>query len=126
MNNIQALKKIIVADDDSAILDVIKIILEDEGYTVETTLNGAHVLEKAKKFQPQLILLDIWMSGEDGRDICRRLKENSATKQIPVIMISANRDMDKMSQECGADDCIAKPFEMSELLAKVKQYTKNS
>jgi DNA-binding response OmpR family regulator len=115
-------KKILVADDDPAILEVITYILEDEGYEVKTTADG-QTEKLAHEYLPDLILLDIWMSGMDGRNICRILKSQKSTMHIPIVMVSANRDAEKISIEVGADDFIAKPFEMEEMLIKVKQYT---
>ncbi len=115
-------KKILVADDDPAILEVIALILEFEGYEVNTTADGDN-LRQIKKELPDVILLDIWMSGVDGRDVCADLKKNPATKDIPIIMISANKDASQIAQQCGADDFIAKPFEMDELLSKVQRHS---
>lgn len=114
-------KTILVADDDPAILDSIQIILEDEGYEVLTTVNGETV-GKMFEEQPDLLLLDIWMSGQDGRDICKALKSQDTTRHIPIIMISANKDTEEMSKIAGANDFISKPFEIDELLNKVKKY----
>ncbi len=116
-------KKILVADDDTAILDVLTLMLEDAGYEVTSTVDGQTV-RKVLSELPDLILLDIWMSGTDGRDICKQLKSIKKTKHIPIIMISANKDTRKIAKEAGADDFIAKPFGMKELLAKVEKYTK--
>ncbi len=116
-------KRILIADDDPAILDVMRQILEDEGYEVKTTADG----ETVKKMQteyPDLLLLDIWMSGTDGRNICKFLKSNKATKHIPVIMISANKDTMSIAKEAKADDFLAKPFDLDELLNKVIIYIK--
>lgn len=115
-------KKILVADDDPAILDAIKIILEMEGYEVGTTVDGETVAKMFEE-QPHLLLLDIWMSGQDGRDICKALKAQDSTKHIPIIMVSASRDIKKSALEAGADDFLAKPFELVDLLNKVRQYT---
>lgn len=114
-------KKILVADDDAAIVDAIQLILEDADYKVETTLNGEDVIKMNKNY-PHLILLDIWMSGQDGRTICKYLKSRKSTKNIPIIMISANRDTSQIAKTAGADDFITKPFEIDELLTKVKKY----
>lgn len=116
-------KKIIVADDDPAIVDALEFMLVEAGYSVESTVDASRV-EKMLKPQPNLLLLDIWMSGQDGRDICKAVKSRSDTKDIPVIMISANKDTEKLSKQAGADDFIAKPFEMQELLEKVEHYMK--
>ncbi|MGI8419504.1 MAG: response regulator [Candidatus Levyibacteriota bacterium] len=112
--------KILVADDDPAIVDSIKYLLEDEGYEVETTVNGETV-GKMFEHKPDLLLLDIWMSGQDGRDICKALKSQNTTKHIPIIMISANKDTEHIAKEAGADDFLGKPFDIDALLKKVKK-----
>ena len=113
--------RIVVADDDLAILDCIQLILEDEGYKVKTTANGADVPALAKT-RPNLLLLDVWMSGQDGRKICKKLKGDKATKDLPIIIISANKDTAQIAKEAGANDFIEKPFEIDDLLAKVKKH----
>ncbi len=115
-------KKIMIADDDPGIVDAVEMLLEFEGYEVTSTVDGTTVLEMKQEL-PDLLLLDIWMSGEDGRDICKKLKENKLTKDIPVILISASRDVRESAIAAGADDFLAKPFEMNELLQKVEQFT---
>lgn len=114
-------KRILIADDDPAIVDALQFMLEESGYQVEATIEGEKVPEMIRK-KPDLLLLDIWMSGQDGREICKNLKSDSDTRDIPVIMISANKDTEKISKEAGADSFLAKPFEMEELLKKVKSY----
>jgi CheY-like chemotaxis protein len=76
-----------------------------------------------KKFKPDLVLLDIWMSGTDGRDICRQIKADPKLKKTPVIMISASKDVISSSKEAGADGFIAKPFEMDHLLSTVAKFS---
>lgn len=114
-------KKILAADDDPAILEILTFILEDDGYEVKTTVNG-RTEQMAQEFLPNLILLDIWMAGLDGRFICKNLKQQKLTQHIPIIMISANKDTKKIAKEAGADDFMTKPFEMDDLLAMVKKY----
>lgn len=114
-------KKILIADDDPAILDCLQIILEDAEYKVETSANG-DTIPKVKRFKPDLILLDVWMSGEDGRSICKYLKNQSATKNIPIIMISATSYIEESARKAGAEDFLPKPFQMNDLLTKVEQY----
>jgi DNA-binding response OmpR family regulator len=113
-------KRILVADDDPGILDAVKLMLEEEGYIVDTTLNGRTIETLNEKF-PDLLLLDIWMSGIDGRDICKKIKSQESTRNIPIIMISANRDTETIAKEAGADDFIEKPFQMDELISKIKK-----
>lgn len=115
-------KTIMIADDDPGIVDAIEMLLEFEGYNVRSTVNGSDVLQMTDL--PDLLLLDIWMSGEDGRDICKKLKDNNLTRHMPVIMISASRDIKQSAMDAGADDFVAKPFEMDELLEKLKAQIK--
>ncbi len=115
--------KILVADDDAAIVDAIQLILEDAGYSVVTTMNGEDLIKMENNF-PNLILLDIWMSGHDGNTICEQLKNQTTTQDIPIIMISANKDTAQIAQKAGADDFITKPFDMQELLNKVAKHIK--
>ena len=114
-------KKILVVDDNPAILDVLMIMLEEVGYEVETTVDGSSLLTM-KSNLPDLLLLDIWMSGVDGGDVCKVLKSYATTQHIPVIMISANKDIKQIAHECGANDYIAKPFQMENLLTIVAKY----
>jgi len=116
-------KKIMIADDDPGIVDAIEMLLEFEGYEVTSTVDGSTVLDM-KENLPDLLLLDIWMSGEDGRDICKKLKQEPLTKNIPIIMVSASRDIKESAMEAGADDFLAKPFEMNDLLKKIEDLTK--
>lgn len=114
-------KTILIADDDEGILDATSAILEFEGYHVRSTLDGASVLQLEGTL-PDLLLLDIWMSGTDGTDVCRQLKSSDDTKHLPVIMISASRDIEQYAMDAGADDFLAKPFEMRDLLEKVRKW----
>ncbi|MEJ5961737.1 response regulator [Pedobacter immunditicola] len=107
-----------IADDDPGILDAVEAMLEFGGYEVSSTPNGATVLEMTDGF-PDLLLLDIWMSGTDGRDVCKQLKSQDLTKDMPIIMISAGTGLERSAKEAGADDFLEKPFDMEELLQKI-------
>lgn len=111
-------KTILIADDDEGIVDALTLMLEDEGYSVQVTY-GTHTLSSVKKNKPDLILLDLWMAGINGQTICTQLKSNFATKHIPVIIISANKDIESVATTCNADDYLSKPFEMNDLLSKI-------
>ena len=116
------MKTILVADDDQGIVDVMQILLEDDGYDVITTMDGKKVKAMCKR-HPDMIFLDIWMSGMDGKIICKELKSDPSTSSIPIVMFSANRDTKEIAFECGADDFILKPFEINDLLALAHKYT---
>lgn len=115
-------KRILIADDDQSILEVMQLILEDEGYEVATSVDGEDVYKMNGDF-PDVLLLDIRMSGIDGRDICKYLKSHNLKKDIPVIIISANKDTEQIARNVGADDFLTKPFEIDDLIGKVKKYT---
>lgn len=114
-------KKILVADDNQAILEVMELVLTDAGYEVILATNGKQA-KKIAETLPDLILLDIWMSGSDGRDICKSLKQAEATKHIPIIIVSAIKDTEQKAKDAGADDFLEKPFEIKDLLSKVSKY----
>ena len=113
-------KKILIADDDAAIVDATSLILEMAGYEVVFTYDGNNVVPLLSEQRPDLLLLDIWMSGSDGRDVCRDVKANNITSTLPVLMISASKDIRESALACGANDFLEKPFEMDTLLNKIK------
>jgi DNA-binding response OmpR family regulator len=115
-------KKILVVDDDPDILIAIQAMLEDEGYVVETTEKGEYAEQLQAANYPDLILLDMLLSGKDGREITRLLKNQLDTKHIPIIMLSAHPGALKETLAAGADDFLAKPFDIDTLLAKVEHY----
>jgi CheY-like chemotaxis protein len=114
------MKKIFVADDDRDILDILSMMLSSKGYKVHATINALDIFDETTEL-PDIILLDIWMSGLDGRDVFARLKETDRTKHIPVIFISANSRLAEITAEHNADGFIAKPFEMNQLFEKVQE-----
>lgn len=115
-------KRILVVDDDPGISDVVKIILQEGGYHADVLSDGIDIADKIKVLKPDLILLDIWMSGCDGRDIIKTLRNDSSTNKIPIVIMSALSNTGTIAAESGADDYLAKPFDMNNLLAKVKKY----
>jgi DNA-binding response OmpR family regulator len=117
-------KKILIIDDDADILDAIAMILDREGYTVSTVMKGDEAYQAINTFKPDLILLDVLMSGSDGRTICKNLKKEKKTRQIPIVMISAHPSAAKEYMQCGADDFLAKPFETEDLLKIIKKNLK--
>ncbi len=115
-------RKIFVAYDDPDILEIIRLILQTRGYHVETSSNADELFLCLKEDLPELILMDIWMAGADGRDICSRLKKNLLTAGIPVVFVSANSHIAAITETCHADGFIAKPFEMKILLQTVQDH----
>lgn len=116
--------KIFIADDDKGIIDSTTLILEDEGYNVVSSSSNETV-KHIKNHLPDLVLLDIWLSGTNGGDIAKDLKQDEVTKSIPLIMFSANRDIQKIAEDVKAEGYLIKPFDLPELLDTVKKYVKN-
>ena len=116
-----AAKKILIADDDLAICESMQLMLQEEGYEVDITLDGG-TLKKLQRGMFDLVILDVWMSGHDGSQICIELKANKDTATIPIILMTARREAEKIALDAGADDFIAKPFSMAELLNKVAKH----
>lgn len=115
--------KILVIEDDEAISDAVQMVLRSSGYDVKTLTEGGEETHQAVKAdKPDVIILDMLLSGEDGRIVCKKLKEDQASKQIPIIVISAHPDGRAMAASAGADDFLSKPFTINDLLAKVEKY----
>lgn len=114
-------KSILAVDDSEAILDVVKMALEMAGCEVSTSLTGA-CFQQMEHHLPDLILLDVLLSGEDGGEICQRLKSDEQTRHIPVILLSAHAGLWETAERCGANDFLAKPFRLTELREIVKKH----
>lgn len=114
--------KILIVDDNKENIDLIAYFLKPQNYTLVTAMDGLEALEKVEKERPDIILLDIMLPKMDGFQVCERLKKDPATRFIPIIMITALKELkDKIrGLEVGADDFISKPFENVELLTRVK------
>lgn len=112
-------KRILIVEDDPDILLVLSAMLEDAGYAVTATDTGDTLLDLHEGDLPDMILLDMLLSGHDGREIVTHLKARAATERIPILMLSAHPAAEAGAREAGADDFLAKPFEMDVLLAKV-------
>ncbi|HXS15397.1 MAG TPA: response regulator transcription factor [Candidatus Saccharimonadales bacterium] len=116
------MKKILIVDDDIAILDAMQIILEEEGYMVKTSIDGKQIGTDIRDFEPNLILLDIWMSGKSGLEIAEELRKDAATRLVPIIMMSALTDGKKAVRNIGVNDYLMKPFTIKEITEKVKKH----
>lgn len=115
------MKKILVVDDNRDIVWVVKTILKKYGFEVVTTLKGEEVISKTRKYHPHLILLDVFLSGIDGIEVCNALKASPETSEIPIIMFSAHANKKDLMKFCNADDFISKPFDSRELLRKINE-----
>lgn len=112
-------EKILIVEDELTLQETLAYNLKHQGYKVETANDGPSAVEKAKKIEPDLILLDIMLPGMDGFEVCRTLRKDMS---VPIIMLTARDDeIDRVvGLEVGADDYLTKPFSMRELIARVK------
>ncbi len=112
--------RIFVIDDDKDLLKVVKSLLLKKGFDVSTFSDWEVANDNIKIYEPQLILLDVFLPGIDGLEVCQKLKSNPLTRHIPILIFSAYpRVAETAIYEFGADDFIAKPFEVSDLIQKV-------
>jgi DNA-binding response OmpR family regulator len=117
-------KKILVVDDEVDLVKTIQVYLELGGYKVLASYNGDDALNQARKENPDLILLDIMLPKLDGYKVCRLLKFDEKYKHIPILMMTAKtQEKDKLiGKETGANEYITKPFDMDELMQKIRTY----
>ena len=112
--------RIYVIDDDMDLLKVVKTLLVKRGFNVYTFSDWEVANDMMKIHEPQLILLDVFLSGIDGLDVCQKLKASPFTKHIPILLFSAfPRIAESAIHDYGADDFLAKPFEVGDLIKKV-------
>lgn len=115
-------KSILVVEDEKDIADLVEYHLRQSGFKVIQADSGPSGLEQARRLRPALIVLDLMLPGMDGRDVCRSLKSDPATRNIPVVMLTAKaEEVDRIvGFELGADDYVTKPFSPRELVLRVK------
>ncbi len=114
------MNKVLVIDDDIDILSLVKMTLDINGFTVETLSRWERIDSTIDIFVPDLILLDVSLSGADGREICKKIKSQKDTQHIPVILFSANIEMEKSIENCLAQAFISKPYELNYFLQTIR------
>ena len=114
------MKRVLVIDDEVSILRVLEIILSSNNYIVEAISKWQYLPYSIQYFKPDLILLDVFLGGADGREICRQLKDSKETANIPIIIFSAQNFSDL--ENCKPDAFIAKPFDATFLLETIKNH----
>jgi DNA-binding response OmpR family regulator len=113
-------KKILIVDDNEFMVEIMTHILHNKGYEVVSLYTGDEVLSHIKTDHPDLIILDIMLPGMDGRDICKAIKLQKSTRNLPVIICSGEEHLEESMYQKGApNDILHKPFDINALLSKV-------
>ena len=117
-----AQKKILVVDDEKDIVELISYNLEQEGFAVIKAYDGQMAWERVKTAKPDLVVLDLMIPGIHGLEVCKLIRRDAATETLPIIMLTAKSDqVDKiLGLELGADDYVTKPFNVRELIARIR------
>ncbi len=123
LKNVQK-PKILVIDDEPGLRKLLKLALGEKSFEILEAADGLEGLEAVKREMPDLIILDIMLPKMDGKEVCRRLKENVLTRDIPIIMLTAREELKERVDgiKLGADDYISKPFDIIELKERVKSF----
>lgn len=114
--------RVLLVDDDEGILEALQIAIESEDYEVLTTTKGEQSIDLAKKYYPNVVVMDLLLSGKNGSELTVELKSCGETRNIPVILISAHPGAEKTATDCGADEFLAKPFSLDDLLQRIAKY----
>ncbi|HEY8690880.1 MAG TPA: response regulator [Chitinophagaceae bacterium] len=116
------MNKLLIIDDDEDISAMLFLLLRSKNFEVEVVIKSEDIFYKVKTYQPDIILLDVFLTGYDGRVICKQLKFHPDYKHIHVIMVSGDDKVLQTAQQYGANDFIQKPFEAEDLLSKINKF----
>ena len=126
--SVQKVHRILVVDDESDVTELLEYKLEQEGYRVATLNDPLACIAKVREFEPELVLLDIMMPELSGIQLCRIIRADPVTKEIPIIFLSARGEVEDRIKglEAGAEDYISKPFNTNELLLRISKMLRRS
>ncbi|HVR43825.1 MAG TPA: response regulator [Thermoanaerobaculia bacterium] len=113
---------ILIVEDDPQVARLIALVLQRHGYVGEIVSDGRIALDRIRSRKPQVIFADLKVKGMGGEALCAALKNEEATRKIPFIVLSGDRDVAEKAQACGADDYLGKPFEFDDLIGLVRKY----
>ena len=116
---------ILIVEDDPQVARLIELVLKRMGRDATTVAGGDLALAQAKRDHPSLVIADLGVKGLPGDQLCSTLKQHAETRDIPVIILSGDRDIREKADECGADAFLGKPFEFDELTALVDKYAED-
>jgi CheY-like chemotaxis protein len=116
------MERVLVADDNESARELLTCVLESRGYSVITACDGFQALQELKYSSPDLLLLDIEMPGMNGCEVCALVKSQSATRDIPVVLVSGLADTAERALTSGADGFVLKPFGLDALITEVRKH----
>lgn len=114
------MKNILIVDDDPDVITLLQVLLKNNGYEVLTAHKEDEIYYQLEVYKPDLIIMDVLLSGADGRIICKKLKASDGFKHIPVMMFSGHPGAQKNMLDYGADDFVSKPFQGNLLLERIE------
>jgi len=117
---------ILIVEDDPHVARLIGLVLQRGGHTSEVVADGEAAVERARALRPAIIFADLGLKGLSGEALCTTLKNDDATRMIPYVIVSGDRDLAEKARDCGADDYMGKPFEFDNLLKLVNKYATQS
>ena len=116
------MKRVLIIEDEPVIAEMMSILLETEGYTVISLADTGWARQKLHDKEVDLVMLDLNLGGEAGESMCSYIKAQDDLKHIPVVLVSGSSDLEQISTDCGADDFIAKPFDLYHFIGKVQAF----
>ena len=120
------MSKLLIVDDSTDLLDAMELILLQKGYTIKTLAANNNIFNEITSFSPDLLILDIFLAGKDGREICKELRKIVENKYMSIIMFSASPKALEDYSSYGADDYLEKPFGINNLIEKIEHVLSNS
>ena len=121
-----SLPHILIVEDDRDILDALQLLLSTRGYSVSAATKAEEMERCLAERLPDLMLMDIWVGGNDGRDVAKRLRADELTKKVPIVLLSANLSTPQIAKDIKADAFILKPFDVDHLLSVIEQRLRKS
>ncbi|UII19740.1 response regulator [Fulvivirga ligni] len=115
-------KRVLICDNDPDIVELVSLILSRKGYAVFSSDNCNRVDEKIKEYNPDVIIMDLWIPDLGGEKATELLKNSPEHRHIPVVILSANNEIENIAKRSGAEDYIAKPFHIEALVKKINRY----
>ncbi len=115
-------KCVLIFDDETEILTLCRIILEKKNYKVETRVTCENVIEDVKSINPDIVIMDLWIPETGGEEAIRKIRHNDSIKDIPILILSANDEIAKISRTSAANDYVRKPFDIHEFIKMVAKW----